>query len=78
MPVVYRPHPLHRQVLMRLRMLKRSVGKGRQVIKQLRSRMLQYYATLATERAGYVLFRGLVDLCALLSFLLHFCNAPPP
>ena len=35
MPVVYRPHPLHRQMLMRLRMLKLSVGKGRQVIKQL-------------------------------------------
>ena len=55
MSVVYRPHPLRWTVLMRLRMLKRSVGKGRQVIKQLR--VLQYYAT---ERAGYVLYRVLV------------------
>ena len=35
-PVVYLPHPLYWHVLMRLRMLKLSVGKGRQVIKQLR------------------------------------------
>ena len=35
MPVVYRPHPLHGHVLMRLRMLKLSVGMGRQVKKQL-------------------------------------------
>ena len=60
MPVVYRPHPLHRQLLMRLRMLKLSVGKGHQVIKQLWSKVLQYYATVATERTGYVLFRALV------------------
>ena len=45
---------------MRLRMLKLSVGKGRQVMKQLCLRMLQYYATVATERAGYVLYRALV------------------
>ena len=32
-------------------MLKLSVGKSRQVIKQLCSRMLQYYTTVATERA---------------------------
>ena len=46
-------------MLMRLRMLKLSVGNGRQVIKQLccRVRVLQYYAT---ERAGYVLYRALV------------------
>ena len=59
MPVVYRPHPLF-SMLMRLRMLKLSVGKGRQVIKQLCRRVLQYYATVATERAGYVLYRALV------------------
>ena len=42
-------------MLMRLRMLKLSVGKGRQVMKQLCLRVLQYYATVATEleRAGY-------------------------
>ena len=32
MPVVYQPHPLYWHVLMRLRKLKLSVGKGRQVI----------------------------------------------
>ena len=48
-------------MLMRLRMLKLSVGKGRQVIKQLCRRVLQYYATVATERAGYVLYRALVS-----------------
>ena len=60
MLMVYRPHPLYWTMLMRLRMLKFSVGKGRQVIKQLR--VLQYYAsaTVATERAGYVLYRTLV------------------
>ena len=47
-------------VLMRLRMLKLSAGKGRQAIKQLYRRVLQYYATVATERAGYVLYRALV------------------
>ena len=60
MPVVYRPHPLHRQVLMRLRMLKLSVGKGCQVIKQLWSGVLQYCAAVAAGRVGYVLFRALV------------------
>ena len=60
MPVVYRPHPLYWPVLMRLRMLKLSVGKGRQVIKQLCNTVLQYYSTGATERAGYVLYRALV------------------
>ena len=46
---------------MLLRMLKLSVGKGRQVMKQL---CLRYYirATVATERAGYVLYRALVPL----------------
>ena len=60
-PVVYRPHPFL-SILMRLRMLKLSVGKGRQVIKQLCRRVLQYCAsaTVATERAGYVLYRALV------------------
>ena len=47
-------------MLIRLRMLKFSVGKGRQVMKQLCCRVLQYYATMATERAGYVLYRALV------------------
>ena len=47
-------------MLMRLRMLKLSVGKGRQIMKQLCCRVLQYYATVATERAGYVLYRALV------------------
>ena len=37
-------------MLMRLRMLKLSVGKGRQVIKQLCRRVLQYYATVARAR----------------------------
>ena len=60
MPVVYRPHPLYWHGLMQLCMLKLSVGKDRQVIKQLCSRVLQYYATVATERTGYVLYRALV------------------
>ena len=47
-------------MLMRLHMLKFSVGNGRQVIKQLCCRVLQYYATVASERAGYVLHRALV------------------
>ena len=42
---------------MRLRMLKLCVGKGRQVMKQL---CLRYYTTVATEHAGYVLYRALV------------------
>ena len=50
-------HPLF-SMLMRLCMLKLSVGKGRQVIKQLYCRVLQYYniiyVTVATERAGYM------------------------
>ena len=58
-PVVYRPHPLYWHVLMQLRMLKVSVGKGRQIIKQLCIIVLQYYTT---ERAGYVLYRALVYL----------------
>ena len=47
---------------MRLRMLKLNVGKDRQVMKQLWLRALQYYATVATERAGYVLYRALVSI----------------
>ena len=43
-------------------MLMLSVGKGRQVIKQLCRRVLQYYATVATECAGYVLYRALLFL----------------
>ena len=56
MPVVYWLHPLHRQVLMRLRMLKLSIGKGRQVIKQLCcSIALQWL-----QSAWHVFFRALV------------------
>ena len=47
-------------MLVRLHMLKLSVGKGRQIIKQHCSRVLQYYATVATGHAGYVLYRALV------------------
>ena len=50
MPVVYQPYPLYCHVLMR--MLKLSVGN---FITQLSSRLLQYYTTVATEYAGYVL-----------------------
>ena len=57
--MVYQPHPLYWHVLMRLRMLKLGVGKGRQVKTQLCSIVLQYYATVATERSGYVLYRAL-------------------
>ena len=53
-------HSFSMRMLMRLRMLKLSVGKGRQVIKQLCRRVWQYYATVATERTGYVLYRALV------------------
>ena len=38
---------------MRLRMLKLSIEKGRQVIKQLCRRVLQCYATVATEHVGH-------------------------
>ena len=58
MPVVYQPHPLYWHVLMRLRMLELSVGKGHQVITT--ALQLQYYATVATECVGYVLYRALV------------------
>ena len=50
---------------MPLRMLKYCVGKGRHVMKQLHVYMLQYDAIVATERAGYVLYRALVLLCKL-------------
>ena len=47
---------------MRLRMLKHCAGKGRHVMKQLHVCLivLQYDAIVATERAGYVLYRALV------------------
>ena len=47
---------------MRLRMLKHCVGKGRHVMKPLHVCLivLQYYARVATWRAGYVLYRALV------------------
>ena len=44
-------------MLMRLKL---CVGNGRQVIK-LCHRVLQYYATVATELVGYVLYRALVE-----------------
>ena len=76
-PVVYRPHPLF-SMLMQLRMLKLSIGKGRQVIKQLCRRMLQNYGTVATERAGYVLYRALVLRCAesgvIMFYLMKGCQ----
>ena len=56
-------------MLMRLRMLKLCVGKGRQVLEQLYSRVLQYYATVAAGRAGYVLYRVLV----MIDFAVLFC-----
>ena len=47
---------------MRLCMLKHCVVKGRHVIKPLHVCLivLQYYARVATGRAGYVLYRALV------------------
>ena len=60
-------------------MLKLSVGKGRQVIKQLCSRVLQYYATVATERAGYVLYRAVVMVKGhYVSGILRLCNITSP
>ena len=59
---------------MRLRMLKHCVGKGRQVIKQLCRGVLHYYATMATERAGYVLYRALV----IILFHTHASLILPP
>ena len=47
-------------------MLKLSVGKGHQVIKQLCLRVLQYYATVATEHTGYALYRALLCFASLL------------
>ena len=66
-------------MLMRLRMLKLGVGKGRQAIKQLYRRVLQCYATVATERAGYVLYRALVYSsssygCATHSISIKYCG----
>ena len=49
---IYHTHSF--SMLMRLRMLKLSVGKGHQVIKQLCRRVLQSYATMATEHVGYI------------------------
>ena len=45
-----------------MRMLKHCVGKGHHVMKQLHVYLivLQYYATVATECAEYVLYRALV------------------
>ena len=49
---------------MRLRMLKHCVGKGRHVMKPLHVCLivLQYYAIVATGRAGYVLYGALVEI----------------
>ena len=56
---------------MRLRMLKLCVGKGRQVMKQL---CLRYYATVATERAGYMLSRALVLIVIILFNFVSLCG----
>ena len=53
---------------MRLRMLKLSVGKGRQVIKQLCSRVLQYI-----RYSGYRARRVCAPR-ALVSYMLHSIN----
>ena len=57
---------------MRLRMLKHCVGKGRHVMKQLHVCLivLQYDAIVATERAGYVLYRALVIIIIIMSKLI--------
>ena len=49
-------------MLMQLFMLKLSVGKGRQVVNGFSAEYggAECYATVATERAGYVLYRALV------------------
>ena len=51
---------------MQLRMLKHAVGKGRHVMKTAtympQSVAITTYAIVATERAGYVLYRALVLL----------------
>ena len=60
MSVVYQAHPLYWHALMRLCMLKLSVGKGHQIIQQHCSRVLQYYTTVATGCVRYVLYRALV------------------
>ena len=55
MPVVYRPHPLCKQV-MPLRMLELSAGKGGEVIIKLNCAELKAIMV----RAGYELYRPLV------------------
>ena len=62
---------------MRLRMLKHCVGNGHHVMKQLHVCLivLQYYAIVATERAGYVLYRALVLLSVLISVLTFFLSS---
>ena len=64
-------------------MLKHGVGKGRHVINPLHVclRVLQYYATVATEHARYVLYRALVFVSIMIDVthmtryqaLLFFC-----
>ena len=63
MPAVNRPHPLHVLTLTRLRMLDRDAGKGgtgqvntATALYELESfQCWLCYATMAEERAGYVL-----------------------
>lgn len=63
MPVVYWPRPLfgHNSVLMRPRMLKLGVGGGSSGHKTRRVLLYTALATVATERAGYVLYGALVQ-----------------
>ena len=60
MPVVYRPHPLYWHMLMRLRMLKLCLGKGRQVIKQLCSRSVAILLYRGYRARGVCALRALV------------------
>ena len=59
MPVVFRPHPLF-SMLMRLRMLKLSVGKGRQAIKTAMPKSVAVLRYSGYRARGYVLYRALV------------------
>ena len=61
MPVVYRPHPLYWHGMLMQLHAQAQCWKGLSSHKTaLPQRVLEYYATVATERAGYVLYRALV------------------
>ena len=66
MPVVYQPHPLFLHAD-ETAYAQAQCWKGSSGHKQLCRRMLYYYATVATEHAGYVLYRALVLSCAQLA-----------